>query len=77
MAKQSRTIRISEQTHQRLRRSAADILAAKERGQGYDDVPLVEQGKIWVSDDAVISRCLDEFEKHRKRSNPGKNGKTQ
>ena len=77
--KKSRTIRISEQTHRRLRRLAAEILASKEKAQGYDDVPLVEQGKkgVWISDDAAINRFMDEFEDHQKRSNPGKNKKTQ
>jgi hypothetical protein len=79
MAKQSRTIRISEQTYRRMHRLKAEMLAVIEKGQGYDNVPLVEQGKrgVWVSDDAAINRFMDEFEDHRKRSNPGKNKKTQ
>ena len=65
-------IRIPEELHRRLDRIADEILASKERAQDYNDVPLVEQGErgTWVSHAAVISRALDEFEKHRMRSNP-------
>ena len=70
-------IRVPLALHKRLARIAREILAAKERGQGYDDVPFTEQGfrGVWVSPAAIISRALDEFEKHRQRSNP-KNGNT-
>lgn len=72
MSQTYKMIRVSAALHDRLARLAAEILAAKERAQGYDDVPWVEQGKkgIWVSPAAVIERALNEFDSHRARSNP-------
>ena len=70
--KQYRMVRVPEPLHRRLRRLAAEILAAKVEARGYDDVQLSEQGErgVWVSLPAVITRALDDFEKHRMRSNP-------
>ncbi len=74
----SRMIRVPEQLHRRLCRLRAEILVAKEKAQGYRTVPLVEQGeKVWVSHASIISLALDQFENHRARSNPRKNGTTQ
>lgn len=79
MPNNSHIIRVLHDTYCRLRQLQAKMLVVKEKGQGYDNVPLVEQGErgVWVSFDAVIARALDEFESHRKRSNPGNNKKTQ
>ena len=65
-------IRIPHALHERISRLAKEILAAKERGQGYDDIPIIEQGKkgVWVPHYAVIERALNDFEAHRARSNP-------
>ncbi len=64
-------IRVPKELHTRLTRLAREVLTAKELGQGYDDVPLAEQGEkgTWVPHWAIISRALDELEDHRKRSN--------
>ncbi len=71
-AQKDHMIRIPDTLYKRLVRLRAEILAAKENAQGYDDVPLVEQGArgVWVPFHAVIERALDEFESHRTRSNP-------
>ena len=71
-AQQSRMIRVPLALHKRLARIAREFLTAKERGQGFDDVALAEQGQkgVWVPLHAVIERALDEFESHRMRSNP-------
>ena len=71
-AQKDRTIRVPLALHQRLTRIGAEILAAKEKGQGYDDVPFTEQGArgVWVSHAAVIARALDELENKKARSNP-------
>ena len=63
-------VRVPASLHQRLARLAAEILQAKETGQGYDDVPLSEQGErgVFVPLHGVIARALDEFEGHRARS---------
>jgi hypothetical protein len=77
MAQQYRTIRLPLALHARLARIEREIRTAKEKAQGYDDVPFTEQGArgVWVPLYAVIERALDEFEKHKQRSNP-KNGNT-
>lgn len=71
-AQQSRMIRVPLALHARLIRLRREIGLAKEKAQGYDDVPWVEQGArgVWVPIHAVIERALDDFEKHRARSNP-------
>lgn len=65
---------------QRLDRLALEMLASYERGNGYSDMPLTEQGSrgMWIPLHAVISRALDELEGHRTRSNKPKhhNAKT-
>ena len=50
------------------------VLASYERGNGYSDMPLADQGKrgCWIPLHAVISRCMDELEDHRRRSNRSK-----
>lgn len=71
MKKQAyRMIRVPDHLHARLTRLADEILVAKERGQGYNDVPLAEQGErgVWVPLHGIITRALDEFESHRIRS---------
>jgi hypothetical protein len=77
VARQDHMIRVPDGLYQRLTRIGAEILAAKERGQGYDDVPLVEQGVrgVWVSFAAVIERALDELENKKARSNPRRSTK--
>jgi hypothetical protein len=72
MMNNSRMIRVPSALHERLARLAAEILTAKEQAQGYDDVPLTEQGErgAWVPLHAVIERAINDFEKHRSRSNP-------
>ena len=71
-------VRLRAPVYHRLARYREKILRAKERAQGYDDVPLVEQGDkgTWVSFDAVIERALDEMESHQKRSNRRRKTKT-
>jgi hypothetical protein len=44
MVKQYGMIRVPASLHDRLARLAEEILAAKEKSLGYDDVPLAEQG---------------------------------
>jgi len=70
-------IRVPASVYERLKRLAHEILEAKETAAGYDDVPLTEQGNrgTWVPLYGVITRALDEFENHRKRSNPKRQGK--
>ncbi len=61
MAKDYRMIRVPEELHARLDRLAKEILTAKELGQGYDDVPLAEQGErgIWVGCNLRCAPSLD------------------
>ena len=56
---------------QRLDRLAAEILDSYERGNGFSNIELTEQGArgTWVPYHAVITRALDELERHRSRSN--------
>ena len=69
-------VRVPVPLHQRLTRLATEILQAKEAAQGYEDVPLSEQGErgVFVPLYGVISRALDELEGHRARSR--KNSRT-
>jgi len=63
---------------QRLDRLAAEMLDSRERGNGYSDMELTEQGSrgMWIPLHAVITRALDELESHRKRSNKPKTSRT-
>jgi len=71
MKQEYRMLRVPEKLYERLTRLAEEIRTVKELAQGYDDVPLTEQGErgTWVPMYAVITRALDEFEQHRQRSN--------
>jgi len=55
----------------RLDRLAVELLDSYERGNGFSDMQLTEQGSrgTWIPLHAVISRGLDELEGHRSRSN--------
>jgi len=61
----------------RLDRLAAEMLDSYERGNGYSNMPLTEQGArgTWIPLHAVITRALDELESHRSRSNGHKTRK--
>ena len=63
---------------QRLDRLAAEMLDSYERGNGYSNMELTEQGSrgTWIPLHAVISRALDELEGHRTRSNKRKTRST-
>jgi len=71
MKQEYRMLRVPEKLYERVTRLAEEIRTVKELAQGYDDVPLTEQGErgTWVPLYAVINRALDEFEQHRIRSN--------
>ena len=59
---------------ERLDRLAGEMLDSYERGNGYSNMELTEQGSrgMWIPLHAVISRALDELEGHRERSNRSK-----
>lgn len=67
-------IAVSIRTHERLVRLQQEMLASYEKGNGFSNMPLTEQGErgVWIAFGAVIDRALDEFESHRKRSNQPK-----
>ena len=64
-------VSIPKELKERLDRISKEMMRGYERGNGYQDIALAEQGSrgTWVPLSSVISRALDELESHRERSN--------
>lgn len=77
-SKNSTMIRVPWELKERLERLAGEILAAYEKGQGYQGIELTEQGTrgTWVPLSSVIDLALDELEDHRERSRKSRGKET-
>jgi hypothetical protein len=64
-------VSIPKELKARLDRLAMEMMQSYERGNGYQDVAIAEQGTrgTWIPLSSVIAKALDELEGHRTRSN--------
>ena len=73
MSKQSNhvMIRVPIAVKERLDRIAAEMMESYERGNGYSDVEITEQGSrgMWVPIHSAITRVLNDWEDARRRAN--------
>lgn len=72
MASQNRVmVSVPKELKERLDRIAKEMTESYEKGRGYQNVPITEQGTrgTWIPLASVIAKALDELEGHRERSN--------